>query len=103
MIWICCPSSSGRRRSCTWPFERNRMACSASLGPMARAASRPVAPSGSSSSLESGRTTFMEAKDTEQQSESDAREDDRNEELEGSPIPDPEEELGTAEDDPQAD
>ena len=32
------------------------------------------------------------------------REDDRNEELEGSPIPDPEEERGTAaDDDPQAD
>jgi hypothetical protein len=31
------------------------------------------------------------------------REDDRNEELEGSPIPDPEEEDTTAEDDPQAD
>jgi hypothetical protein len=45
----------------------------------------------------------MEAKDTEQQSESDRREDDRNDELEGSPIPDPEEERGTAEDDPQAD
>jgi hypothetical protein len=45
----------------------------------------------------------MEAKDTEQQSESDQREDDRNDELEGSPIPDPEEERGTAEDDPQAD
>jgi hypothetical protein len=45
----------------------------------------------------------MEAKDTEQQSESNRREDDRNDELEGSPIPDPEEERGTAEDDPQAD
>jgi hypothetical protein len=32
------------------------------------------------------------------------RDDDRNEELEGTPIPDPEEETGTAEhDDPQAD
>jgi hypothetical protein len=31
------------------------------------------------------------------------REDDRNEEAEGSPIPDPEEEETTAEDDPQAD
>jgi hypothetical protein len=45
----------------------------------------------------------MEAKDTEQSSESQPREDDRNEEVEGSPIPDPEEELGTAEDVPQAD
>jgi hypothetical protein len=31
------------------------------------------------------------------------RDDDRNEELEGSPVPDPEEEDTTAEDDPQAD
>jgi hypothetical protein len=45
----------------------------------------------------------MEAKDTEQTSESDRREDDRNEEIEGSPIPDPEAERGTAQDDPGAD
>jgi hypothetical protein len=31
------------------------------------------------------------------------RDNDRNEEVEGSPAPDPEEETGTAEDDPQAD
>jgi hypothetical protein len=31
------------------------------------------------------------------------REDDRNEEAEGSPIPDPEEKDANAEDDPQAD
>jgi hypothetical protein len=31
------------------------------------------------------------------------REDDRNDEVEGSPVPDPEEEQGTARDDPQAD
>jgi hypothetical protein len=31
------------------------------------------------------------------------RDDDRNQELEGSPVPDPEEEDTTAEDDPQAD
>jgi hypothetical protein len=31
------------------------------------------------------------------------REDDRNEEAEGSPIPDPKEEDTSAEDDPQAD
>ena len=31
------------------------------------------------------------------------REDDRNVEVEGSPVPDPEEERGDAEDDPQAD
>jgi hypothetical protein len=40
----------------------------------------------------------MEGKDTEH-----PREDDLNEEAEGSPVPDPEEELGTADDDPQAD
>jgi hypothetical protein len=40
----------------------------------------------------------MGAKDTEH-----PREDDRNEEVEGSPVPDPEEEQGTAEDKPQAD
>ncbi len=45
----------------------------------------------------------MEAKDTEQTTESNPREDDRNEEIEGSPIPDPEEEQGTATDDPGAD
>jgi hypothetical protein len=31
------------------------------------------------------------------------RDDDRNEELEGTPIPDPEVEPGTARDDPEAD
>jgi hypothetical protein len=31
------------------------------------------------------------------------REDDRNDEVEGDPIPDPEEETGTAEDVPEAD
>jgi hypothetical protein len=31
------------------------------------------------------------------------RDDDRNEEREGTPVPDPEEEDTTAEDDPQAD
>jgi hypothetical protein len=31
------------------------------------------------------------------------RDDDRNEEVEGSPIPDPEEKETTAEDDPEAD
>jgi hypothetical protein len=31
------------------------------------------------------------------------RDDDRNEEAEGSPVPDPEEKDTTAEDDPQAD
>jgi hypothetical protein len=45
----------------------------------------------------------MEAKDTEQEVAPNPREDDRNDELEGTPIPDPEEERGTAEDDPGAD
>jgi hypothetical protein len=31
------------------------------------------------------------------------REDDRNDEVEGSPVPDPEEEQGNAQDDPEAD
>jgi hypothetical protein len=31
------------------------------------------------------------------------RDDDRNDEVAGSPVPDPEEEQGDAEDDPQAD
>jgi hypothetical protein len=31
------------------------------------------------------------------------RDDDRNDELPGSPVPDPEEEQGDADDDPQAD
>jgi hypothetical protein len=42
--------------------------------------------------------TFMETNDTPA-----PREDDRNEEAEGSPVPDPEEEQGDAEDVPQAD
>ena len=58
------PSASGARRSRRSPFERTSTACSASFGPIARAASRPVAPSGSSSSLPSGRTTFMTTEDT---------------------------------------
>ena len=40
----------------------------------------------------------MEANDTPL-----PREDDRDEELEGSPAPDPEQDPGDAEDDPQAD
>ncbi len=43
----------------TCPFERTSTACFASFGPMARAASSPEAPSGSSSSDLSGRTTFI--------------------------------------------
>jgi hypothetical protein len=31
------------------------------------------------------------------------RDDDRDDDVEGTPVPDPEEETGTAEDDPQAD
>jgi hypothetical protein len=45
----------------------------------------------------------MADQDTEQQSQGNGREDDRNEELEGSPVPDPEEEQGDAEDVPGAD
>jgi hypothetical protein len=97
-IWIGWPSCNGRRRSWACPFERRSTACSASFGPIARAASSPVAPSGSSSSELSGRTTFMTDQDTEAQ-----REDDRNDELDESPVPDPEENQGDAEDDPQAD
>jgi hypothetical protein len=40
----------------------------------------------------------MSTQDTEH-----PREDDRNEELDESPVPDPEEDQGDAEDDPQAD
>jgi hypothetical protein len=79
------------------PFDRMSTACSASFGPIARAASSPVAPSGSSSSELSGSTTFMTEQDME------PREDDRNEELDESPVPDPEETQGDAEDDPSAD
>jgi hypothetical protein len=57
-----------------------------------------VAPSGSSSSDWSGRTTFMPEQNMEA-----PREDDRNDELEESPVPDPEETDGDAEDDPEAD
>jgi hypothetical protein len=53
---------------------------------------------GSSSSEESGRTTFMEDQDT-----SLPRDDDRNEELDDSPAPDPEEGESDAQDDPGAD
>jgi hypothetical protein len=42
--------------------------------------------------------TFMSEQDT-----SENRDDDRNEELPGSPAPDPEEKPQGAEDDPQAD
>ena len=38
-----------------------------------------------------------------EQDTSHPREDDRNEELDESPVPDPQEEPGDAEDDPQAD
>src|SRR5215216_3721308 len=93
--WIRSPSASGNRRSRTAPFERTSTACSASFGPIARAASSPVAPSGSSSSELSGRTTFMSTQDTEP-----PREDDRNEELEQSPVPDHEDE-GPEQEQPQ--
>jgi hypothetical protein len=45
----------------------------------------------------------MTDQDTEHQSRGNGREDDRNEELEGTPVPDPEEEQGDAEDVPSAD
>jgi hypothetical protein len=45
----------------------------------------------------------MSDQDTEPRAERPPREDDRNEVEEGSPIPDPEEEQGDAEDVPQAD
>jgi hypothetical protein len=81
------------------PFERTRTACSASFGPIARAASRPVAPSGSSSSELSGRTTFTMEENTQAPSDQDP---DGTEE--GSPVPDPEDEDGgDAEDVPEAD
>src|SRR3954449_7357461 len=97
-IWISWPSSRGARTSWTLPFERTSTACSASFGPIARAASRPDAPSGSSSSDLSGRTTFMTEQDT-----SHPREDDRNDELDESPVPDPEQGDTNAAADPAAD
>jgi hypothetical protein len=65
----------------------------------------------------SGRTTFIrerivsgrrdsavaERREMTEFADQHPREDNRNEEVEGSPIPDPEEEDTTAEDDPQAD
>src|SRR5437762_10922609 len=94
------PSARGARRSCTRPFWRTSTACSASFGPIARAASRPVAPAGSSSSELSGRRTFM----TEETDTMNPHgEDDRNEEIEESPVPDPEPDGGDADDDPEAD
>ena len=45
----------------------------------------------------------MADEDTQQPRGENPREDDRNEELPGSPVPDPEEEQGDAEDVPQAD
>src|SRR5687767_2279933 len=94
------PSLSGSRRSLTSPFERKRTACSASFGPMARAASRPVAPSGSSSSELSGRMTFTMKKENTQAPSG----QDPDETEEGSPVPDPErEDGGDAKDVPEAD
>ena len=45
----------------------------------------------------------MTDQDTEQQTDEQPRTDDRNDELEGSPVPDPTEEQGDAEDVPGAD
>jgi len=58
-----------------------------------------VASAGSSSSDLSGRTTFM----TEPGKDTHPREDDRNEETDESPTPDPTEGEPIAEDDPEAD
>src|SRR5437763_1474634 len=96
--WIRSPSRSGSRTSCTDPSVRTSTACSASFGPIARAASSPVAPAGSSSCVLSGRTTFMEEAKSNH-----PREDDKNEEVDESPVPDPEATDASAEDDPQAD
>jgi hypothetical protein len=73
-------------------------ACSASFGPIARAASRPDAPPGSSRCELSGSWTFMEDDKTIH-----PREDDRNDELEESPVPDPTDGDSDAEDVPEAD
>ena len=45
----------------------------------------------------------MADQDTQQLEHEHQREDDRNDELPGSPVPDPEEEQGDAEDVPEAD
>src|SRR5215212_853453 len=95
------PSASGSRRSRTVPFERTSTACSASFGPIARAASRPVAPAGSSSSELSGRTTFMT--EPEETKDMHPRKDDRNDDIDDSPAPDPESGEQSAEDVPEAD
>src|SRR3954453_16025718 len=97
-IWIGSPSCNGSRRSCTCPLARTSTACSASFGPIAPAASRPVASSGSSSSELSGRTIFMS-----EQNKDHPREDDRNEEIDESPVPDPTETDQPSDDDPTAD
>ena len=61
-IWICSPSASGSAQVLDGAVRRTSTACSASFGPIARAASRPVAPLGSSSSDLSGRITFTAAR-----------------------------------------
>src|SRR6185437_14788953 len=53
------PSCTGRRRSRTSPSTSRATAALARRGPTAAAASRPLAPSGRSSPLPSGRVTFM--------------------------------------------
>ncbi len=58
------PSASGSRRSRASPFTRARTACSASFGPIARAASSALAPSGSSSAEPSGSVTFTSREDS---------------------------------------
>ena len=50
--------------SCGSPFPRASTACSASFGPIARAASSALDPSGSSSTLPSGSVTFTSREDS---------------------------------------
>ena len=77
---------------------RTSTASSARRGPIARAASSPVAPSGSSSSLRSGRMTLTMAENTQAPEEQDPEPTDV-----GSPVPDPESDDTNAEDIPSAD
>src|SRR6188472_840971 len=58
------PSGNGSRRSRVSPSTRASTACSASFGPIARAASSALAPSGSSSALPSGSFTFTSGQDS---------------------------------------
>ena len=66
VVRICsfAPSGSGRRRSRGSPSTRASTACSASFGPIARAASSALEPSGSSSAVPSGSVTFTSGQDS---------------------------------------